>query len=405
MNFSSFIAKRYLFSKSSNNAVNIITIVSIFGVAFGTMALLIVLSAFSGLEKFSSNMLSTFNPDINITSYEGKSFLYTPKIDSIINSNPNICCFSRVLEEKVFLKYREKEYFAKIKGVDSLFTKVNKLDTTIYSGRWININDSNTYEVVIGGGVSHYLSLGLRDTYMPLEVYTVKPLKKATMNPTSSFTRKNAIPVGVFSIEKKLDEKYIFSSLNFSQELLDYKPNQISAIEIKVKNNTNNTNTVKILRESLGDDFIVKTRREQNYVIYKMMNTEKIITYLIFTLILIIAAFNIVGSVSMLIVDKKSNIHTLWHIGASQQQLKKIFFKVGIIITLIGGVFGILLGSLVILAQIYFQILKFGKNSNIVYPVELNMINISIAFFTIFFIGYFASKISVIKLKNDFYKK
>ena len=402
MDFPLYVAKRYLFSKSSSNAVNIITAVSILGVAVGTMALLVVLSAFAGLEKFSTSMLTTFDPDIKITSIEGKSFLYTDRIDSIVKSNSEIKAYTKTLEEKVFLRYRDKEYISKIKGVDSSFTSVNSVDSTIYAGRWLSNNLSNN-EIVIGGGVSHYLSLGLKDSYKPLEVYVVKPGKGQITDPMSGFKRKDAFPVGSFAIEKEIDEKYVISSLNFIQNLLRYKSNQISAIEIKLKSNTNDKNIAERLKSTLGDKFEVKTQREQHALIYKMMNTEKVVTYLIFTLILIIAVFNVIGSVSMLIVDKKKNLHTLWSMGASESLLRKTFVNVGLLVTFIGGVSGIILGSSLVLLQYHFHFLTFG--GGMAYPVELNISNIFIVTFTIFVIGYLASKLSVLRLNAKLFNK
>jgi len=398
MDFPLYIAKRYLFSKSTSNAVNIITAVSILGVAVGTMALLVVLSAFAGLENFSTSMLSTFDPDIKVTSVEGKSFFYTDKIDSILKSNSEIKVYTKTLEEKVFLRYRDKEFISKIKGVDTSFTKVNTVDSTIYAGRWLS-NSSKLNEIVIGGGISHYLSLGLTDNYKPLEVYVVKPGKGQISDPMSGFKRKDAFPVGAFAIEKEIDEKYIISSLHFIQDLLKYKDNQISAIEIKLKQNTNDKNVATTLKSLLGDGFDVKTQREQHALIYKMMNTERIVTYLIFTLILIIAVFNVIGSVSMLIVDKKKNLHTLWSMGASESLLRRTFVMVGILITFIGGVSGIVIGSTLVTLQHYFKFLTFG--GGMAYPVELNTSNILIVTFTIFTIGYIASRLSVLRLNKN----
>ena len=402
MDFPLYIAKRYLFSKNSSNAVNIITAVSILGVAVGTMALLVVLSAFAGLEKFSTSMLSTFDPEIKIISVEGKTFLYTDHIDSLLLSDSNILAYTKTLEEKVFLRYRDKEFISKIKGVDTSFTKVNFIDSAIYAGRWMS-NDVSNNEIVIGGGVSHYLSLGLNDSYKPLEVYVVKPGKGQITDPMSGFKRKDAFPVGSFAIEKEIDEKYVISSLYFIQSLLRYEEKQISAIEIRLNPKSNDKKVAKRLKSMLGDGYVVKTQKEQHALVYKMMNTEKIVTYLIFTLILIIAVFNVIGSVSMLIVDKKKNLHTLWSMGASEYLLRKIFIMVGILVTFIGGISGIVLGSILVLLQYYFNFLTFG--GGMAYPVELNISNILVVTFTIFTIGYIASRISVLRLSKSLFQK
>lgn len=401
MDFPLYIAKRYLFSKSSNNAVNIITAVSILGVAVGTMALLVVLSAFAGLEKFSTSMLTTFDPSIKVTSAIGKSFSYNQKLEDVISSDNDVYAYSKTLEEKVFLRYRDKEFISKIKGVDSSFTRVNPVDSTIYAGRWLSSDISNN-EIVIGGGVSHFLSLGLNDSYKPLEVYVVKPGKGQITDPMSGFKRKDAFPVGNFAIEKEIDEKYIISSLYFIQDLLGYKRDMISAIEIKLKPNVNESKFARKLQLEIGDKFDVKTQREQHALIYKMMNTEKVVTYLIFTLILIIAVFNVIGSVSMLIVDKKKNLHTLWSMGASESLLRKTFVNVGLLVTFIGGVSGIALGSALVLIQYHFKFLTFG--GGMAYPVELNMTNVVVVSLTIFTLGYVASRLSVLRLSHKLFQ-
>ena len=402
MKFSFFIAKRYLFSKNKNNAVNIISAVSIIGVTIGAMALLVVLSAFAGLEKFSISMLSTFNPDIKVSPSEGKSFLLEADIETKILSIDEVSSISKTLEEKVFLRYKGKEFISKIKGVDSNFSKVNHLDSAIYAGRWMLSDKSN--EVIVGGGISHYLSLGLNDSYNRLEVYVVKPGKGQISDPMSGFRRKDAQPVGLFAIEKEIDEKFMISNLSFAQSLLRYSDNQISNIEIKLKDSNKDKAIAEELKQVLGDSFIVETQKEQHAVIYRMMNTERVVTYLIFTLILIIAIFNVIGSISMLIVDKKEDIRTLWNLGSSELELKQIFTNVGILITIVGGFTGLFLGSTLVLLQYHYEFLKFGGGS-LAYPVELTISNILISGLTILTIGYIASKLAVKRLSRNIYSR
>jgi len=401
MNFSLFIAKRYLFSKNTNNAVNIITAISIVGVAFGAMALLVVLSAFSGLEKFSISMLSTFNPDIKITSNTGKTLSFNENIEKTLKDNDQVAFYSKTLEEKVFLRYKDKEFISKIKGVDSNFKNVNRIESSLYAGRWPENTSSN--EILVGGGIAHFLSLGLNGIYNRLEIYVVKPGTGQISDPLSGFRRLDAIPVGLFAIEKDVDEKYIISNMSFAQELLRYDSTQISAIELKLKDASKDFDVADELKKSLGANYNIETQKEQNSVIYRMMNTEKLVTYLVFTLILIIAIFNVIGSISMLIVDKKKNISTLWNLGASEKELRKIFTKVGLLITVIGGISGIILGSAIVLAQYYFEFIRFGGAGSLAYPVELNISNIVISSITIFVIGFVASKFSVRKLKKEVY--
>jgi lipoprotein-releasing system permease protein len=234
-------------------------------------------------------------------------------------------------------------------------------------------------------------------------VYVVKPGKGHITDPLSGFKRKDAFPVGSFAIEKEIDEKYVLSSLPFIQDLLSYDKNRISALELKLVANAKEDVVAEKLKVLLGDTFEVKTQREQHALIYKMMNTEKVVTYLIFTLILIIAVFNVIGSVSMLIVDKKSNLQTLWSMGASEFLLRKVFVNVGLLVTFIGGMSGIILGSVLILLQYYFKFLTFG--GGMAYPVELNVANIIVVSLTIFVLGYLASRLSVIRLSKKLFQE
>jgi lipoprotein-releasing system permease protein len=402
MNFSTYVAWRYLFSKSSNNAVNIITAVAILGVAVGSFALTVVLSAFSGLESYSLAMYSSFDPEIKISTSKGKYFEFDSKIEDILKDD-RIADYSKTIEEKAFLRYRSMEYICKVKGVDSNFTLVNSVDSNIYAGRWINsLSDDET---VIGGGISHYLSLGLTDNFKKLEVYVVKPGKGDISNPLNSFKRLDAQPVGMFSIEKEIDEKYIFVNTEFVRQLLNLKDNTYSFIEIRLKDPKQIDDVQEFLQNKLGENFIVKNQEQQQEVIYRMMNTEKLVTYLVFTLILIIAVFNVIGSTSMLIVDKIDNIKTMWHLGASEADLKKVFSKIGILITIMGGFSGMFLGVTLIFLQIKGEFLKFGGDFSLAYPVELQMSNLLLVALTILTIGIIASKFSVSRLSKKRFER
>lgn len=401
MKFSNFVAWRYLISKSSNNAVNIITMVAILGVTVGSFALTIVLSAFSGLEEYSLSMLSTFDPELKISPKEGKHFEFTSSIQNILEDD-NIFSYSKTIEEKVFLRYRGMEYICKIKGVDKNYLDVNAIDSNLYAGRWINPL-SPVNETVIGGGISHYLNLGLRDDLKSLEVYVLKPGKGIISDPLKSFKRLNTRPVGIFSLEKEIDEKYMFVYNKYVQNLLDLDSNKFSYIEVRLNDLSKLSSTQEMLQKKLGDTFSIKNREQQQELIYRMMNTEKLVTYLVFTLILIIAVFNVIGSTSMLIVDKNKNIKTLWSLGANEKILKDVFMKIGLLISFIGGGSGIIMGVLLVLAQKSFGIIRFGGNIAMPYPVDLKILNIAIVGLTISVIGYLASKISVMQLNRKLY--
>jgi len=231
LNFPFYIAKRYLFSKSSNNTINIITIIATLGVIIGTLALFIVLSGFSGLRTFSLSFLDTSDPDIKISVVKGKSFFFNDSIQKIINREKKIAFYTKVIEERAFFDFKERTHIAYIKGVDSNYTHVNKMDTTVYIGTWLDKNFP--LGVVVGNGISNALSVGVFNFLDPLKIYVPKPGKGYITNPKNAFTKINTQPIGIFALTNDIDEKYTYITLELAQELLNYKQNQISAIEIK----------------------------------------------------------------------------------------------------------------------------------------------------------------------------
>jgi lipoprotein-releasing system permease protein len=279
-----YIAKRYLFSKSSNNTINIITLIAGIGVIVGSLALFIVLSGFSGLRTFSIGFLNTSDPDLKITAVKGKSFILNNTIKSILEQENGVLNYSKVIEERAFFEYNKKTHIAYIKGVDSNYIKVNSIDTTVYIGTWLDKNIP--YGSVIGNGISNILSVGVFDFIEPLTIYVPKPGKGYIMNPKNAFSKINTQPIGIFALTDDLDKKFTFVWLSVSQQLLNYKNNQISAIEIKLAKNSNLAKMQNSLIKKLGNRFTVKNREQLNSVFYKMLNTENLTSYLIFTLIL-----------------------------------------------------------------------------------------------------------------------
>ncbi len=389
LNFPYYIAKRYLFSKSKNTTVNIITLIAMLGVIIGTMALFIVLSVFSGLKIFNHNYISATDPDLTIIPTTGKSFIFNDKIAETLK-NSSVLYYSKYIEERAFFSYNDKRTIANIKGVDSLFTKVIKLDTTVYAGRWLDYKYIN--EAVIGNSISRQLSLGINDYINLLKIFVPKPGKGYISNPNAAFKMRTMQPVGVFSVTEALDKKYVFSSLNFTQELLGYKANQISGIAIKLKKNSDDASIGKILNKKLGKSYNVKTRMQLNAVFYKMLNTENLVSYFIFTLILIIGIFNVIGAIVMLIIDKKENLITLFNLGLNIKEIKKIFVLHGLLLQGIGMLIGLILGIILILLQKHFAWLKITPM--LAYPVDFKFINVVIVIFTILVLGFIAAKLA-----------
>ncbi|MFK5890492.1 MAG: ABC transporter permease [Flavobacteriaceae bacterium] len=394
MNFPLYIAKRYLFYKSRNATINIITAIALVGVAIGTMALFIVLSVFSGLKAFNINFISASDPDLTITATQGKSFVFNEDIETILKDK-SIAQYSKYLEERAFLSYQDKRVIAVVKGVDIHFTDVVQMDTTVYAGRWLNPEALN--QVVIGNTISRQLSLGISDYINSLKVYVPKPGKGYINNPSQAFKMLSSRPVGVFSVTEKLDKKYVFANLPFAQELLNYKPNQISGIALKLKPKIQPDTYVEVLQKKLGNTFKVRTRTQLNAVFYKMLNTENLVSYLIFTLIVIIAIFNVIGAIVMMILDKKENLKTLYNLGTPLPQIKRIFVLHGLLLQGVGLFIGLLLGVILVLLQLHFGFLKI--TAVLAYPVEFKWTNLFVVMITITVLGYVAARLASSRIK------
>ena len=389
MIFPLYIAKRYLFTKSSNNAINIITLIAALGVIVGTFALFIVLSVFSGLKEFSLDFIRVADPDLKISAEKGKSFLFSDSIASVLD-NEKIAHYSKVVEERAFFNYRDKSHIASIKGVDANYLLVNNIDTAIYVGEWLDKEAIQT--VVIGNGVSSTLSLGTYDFIESLKVYVPKPGKGYISNPKTAFSQLNLQPVGVFKLTEELDKKFVFSHLELAQSLLNFKPHQISAIELKLAPEVDQNEVIQILRNKLGNTFKIETREQLNAVFYKMLNTENLVSYLVFTLILIIALFNVIGAIVMMILDKKENLKTLFSLGSTIKEIKRIFILQGFLLSFFGLLIGLLLSIVFVVLQKEFGFIMITPD--LAYPVEFRIINVIIVFFTILVLGLFAARIA-----------
>ena len=400
MNFPLYIAKRYLFAKSGNNAINIITIIASIGVVLGTAALFIILSGFSGLRTFNYALLDSSDPDIKITASEGKSFFFENTIKNVVFSSKDIVSFSKVIEERVFIKNGEKQQVAYIKGVDDNYTNVVPLDDAIQVGKWLQKEYTNTS--VIGNSLAYKLSAGVESFGEYLEILVPK---KGTgfINPARSFRSIKTQIVGAYFGTEEFENKYVFVSTFQAQQLVNFKENQFTGIEIKLRPESNSANFAVSMQEKLGVQFQVKTKAQLNELFYKVINTENFVSYLIFTLIVIIAMFNIVGSIIMMIIDKKKNLKTLLSMGATLSEIKNIFVLQGFLLTIISMTTGLFLSAITVIIQQKFQI--FMITSSIAYPVELKGSNFLIVITTISVLGFLAAKVASSRITAGFIDK
>jgi lipoprotein-releasing system permease protein len=397
LNFSYYIAKRYLFTKTSNNAINIITIIASFGVIVGALALFIILSGFSGLRTFSYAMLDASDPDIKITATQGKSFLATDAFSKVLDADASIAINSKVIEERVFLKHNNKEVIAFIKGVDRNFNQITQIDSVLDMGTWLDDRYLNT--AVIGNGISYKLSLGVLNFGKPLEIYVPKPGVRL-MTANNAFSKVNAQIVGTYSGTEDFANKYVFVNILLARELLDFEPNRITAMELKLVKDADADAVARRLQKQLGTAYQVKTKAQLNELYYKVINTENFVSYLIFTLIVIIALFNVIGAIIMMIIEKKSNLKTLFNLGVTIKEIKRIFVLQGFLLTFFGMLIGLSIGVVLVFLQQAFGWFKIV--GEMPYPIEFRFSNLFIVIFTITILGFLASKIAGSRISKEF---
>ena len=389
MNFPFYIARRYLKSASKNNAINIINGVAAMGIIAGALALFVVLSVFSGLKVFSLSFSNDFDPDLKVGTTIGKSFSATPLQLQRIANIDGVAAYSKIIEERVLFVFDGKEHVTYLKGVDSLFLNVNAIEKTLIQGDW---PAPYTSQVVIGYGIHYKLSVGLYDYNNPFEVFVPKPGKGLIESADDAFNRSVLTPVGIYAINEDLDSKYVFADLALVQELLEFSPNQISGIELRLKPGANESHVKKELVQILGDKISVRNRAQLNDSLYKMLNTENIAVYLIFTLVIIVALFNLIGALIMMVLDKKQNLKTLYSLGAEVGDLRRIFLLQGTLLSVVGGIIGLVLGVVIVLIQQRFELVMITPT--LAYPVVFTIENVLIVFATIAILGFVASWIA-----------
>jgi lipoprotein-releasing system permease protein len=366
----------------------------------GSLALFIILSGFSGLRTFSYSLLDSSDPDIKITSVMGKSFFLTADITEILNNNPAISASSKVIEERVFLEYNDKSEIAFIKGVEDNYPKITQIDSVLSQGIWLDSTYINT--AVIGRTIAIKLSLGVRSFGEQLQIMVPKP-GTGFINPTNAFYKTEVQIVGLYTGTEEFESKFVFVHLEQVRALLKFKENQVTAIELKLKTTKNSDAVANELQAALGGDFKVQTKEQLNEVFYKVINTENFVSYLIFTLIVIIALFNVIGTIIMMIIDKKHNLKTLFSLGATVKEIKKIFVLQGFLLTFFGMITGLVLGVFLVFLQKKFEL--FMITDNLAYPVEFRFSNVLIVVITITVLGFIAAKIASSRISKEFIER
>lgn len=397
MNVPFYIAKRYLFAKRSRSVVHIISYVSMLGVAVGTASLIIVLSVFNGFENLVLSLYNAFDPAIKITAAEGKVFeAYSAKL--VLDERALL--YSEILEEKVLLKYKNKEYIATLKGVDEQFKKINNVDSMLLTGTYFD-GYASEKTAILGQGVAYHLSIGVGDIMNPLQLFVPKREKKHLLNASDAFSQSSLIPVGIFGIQADFDATYVITSLNNVQKILE-RSNVLSALEVHCKDSEMEA-LQEELQTALGSAYIVQNRYQQHAFLYQILNSEKMAVFLILTFILIIATFNIIGSLSMLIIDKKKDIRVLSFMGLNNSQLQQLFWMEGLLTTLVGAIVGLFIGLIFCWAQIKWGFITMGAGSFVIdqYPVSIQSKDVAIVTLIVLSIGAVAAWIPALQLKKN----
>lgn len=389
MHFPLYIAKRYLRSKSSNNAINFITYIAILGIILGSASLFVVLSGFDGLKDFTLQFSSLIDPDLKAIPAQGKTLNITDKQIQELEAIDDIAIFSKVLEEQVIVSFDGKNYPAKIKAVDENYEKMTAIDSVVDIGNWFM---QGTHQIVTGWGISVNLSFGVLDYGKRVSLSVPKPGKGQITSLKDAFNTVDVLNVGIFDINETLNDTYIYAPIFVGRELLNFDLDEYTSIEFKLKPTADESVVRGKIKTVLGNGIVLKNKMQLNDAIYKMLNTENLAVYLIFTLVLIVALFNIIGSLIMMILDKKQTLNTLFNLGAPVKNIRDIFFLQGVLMTLIGGLVGLLIGFILVFLQKQFGFVPITPS--LPYPVSLNGWNFAIVFITISGFGILASKIA-----------
>ncbi|MEZ4957838.1 MAG: FtsX-like permease family protein [Saprospiraceae bacterium] len=388
MNLPLKIARRYLFAKKSTNAINLITGISVLGISIGTAALVLVLSVFNGFEDLILGLFSRFNPDVKIIVAEGKTFVPDPEKVAQIRALPSVKAVSETIEEVAFFTYRESQDFGVLKGVDSLYKEVTGLDSSIFEGGYA-LKQGDRYFAILGGGMRNKLQVDIDDPFETLNVYMAKRKKVTAME--ELFKRRFAYPVGTFRIQQDFDSQYIIVSIDFAQELLGAY-DEVSALEIHLVPGADTDAAIADMRRIMGQDFLVKDRYEQDASFLKLMNIEKWLSFAILSLTLVLVAFNMIGSLWMIVLEKKQDIAILKSMGATDRTIRNVFLNEGLLLCGLGLLIGFFVSITLYVVQKAFGIVPIPEGFVVdAYPISMRFFDLIAVMVIVLVIGFIAS--------------
>ena len=373
MSLEFFIARRYLLSKRKKNFINIISILSLVGVAFSAAAIIIVLSVFNGLGDLLRSLNNSFDPEIKIEATRGKSFPVTDSLLKVIETVEGVAFVTEVIEDYAYVRYRDANQVVTLKGVSDNFIDQHRIDDKIVAGE-LRLKNGDVQYAIIGRGVQYTLSVAVGDDMFPLQVFYINNVKSGTLDPSRLYSRKNILPGAAFSIVQNFDENYVIVPLTFTQELLRYD-NKRTSLEIKTKSGSDIFKVQNRLKSTLGEQYSVLNHEEQHKDLYRLLKMEKLFTFLALSLLLGISSINIFFSLMMLALDKKKDISVLSAMGASENLIRKIFVVEGGMIAFGGAVLGLVLGGIFCWLQLNYGIISMGMETSVTegYPIKVKV--------------------------------
>ncbi len=372
MNLSFLIAKKYFFSKKKKSFINFISIISMLGIGIGTMALVIVLSVFNGLEDLNRKIFKSFDADIKVSPKSGKSFLLDKAKKAQIKALKDIWYVTEVIQDNALVKYENSQMVVTLKGVDETFQTHSSLKKSLVEGNFVLIKDSINYAFV-GGNVYAMLNISLQNIIEPIEIWYPRNRKSTSLNPDDNINREILNISGVYSLEQMHDD-YVYVPLEVAKQLTEYGDKR-TAIEIQVKPNADIAQIQASVKNILGENFLVQNQDEQNASLFRAIKIEKLFIFIALIFIIGIASFNIFFSLTMLVIDKQQDLKTLFAMGADTSLIKRIFYSEGALVSFIGAIVGLVLGGIICFMQERYGFIKMGMESSIIdaYPVKMQL--------------------------------
>lgn len=396
MNLPFKFAWRYIFSKKSTNAINIISGISVIGIGLGSMALVTIMSVFNGFEGLLNQLYGNFKPDVLITAAEGKVFNAPDTMVYQLKELEGVAYVSRTLEEIILVEYDKRQNIGAVKGVDEYFRYLNGIDTCLRSGRYVledTIGEVNY--ALVGATIEHTLGVTVSAGYTsPVTVYMPKRKKKSLSSTSKPFKKRSLYPSAVYSVKEATMDNFLITNLDFVRGLTDYKKDEVSGLELKLKEEANSPLVLENIKALLGAEYVVKNRYQQDEALYKITNLEKWVAFLIFAFTLVLVAFNMVGALWMLVLEKKADIAILKSMGASAKIIRQIFIAEGFLLSLLGCLTGCVLGFILCSLQEEFGLVRFQGNGGFIvdaYPVEMRVADFVRVIFTVLSIGTIAA--------------